>query len=660
MTKFSLLLLGVLLAACSPAKSSTATPLRMSAVAPLNGMTLTALETQNALPIPTGVYAVARERHDLGGMWRFTTDPTDQGIAAEWYGASFTGAAAWRSQRVPGSWNHEFPELFHYFGPAWYRLTFTPSAAVRGAATARLRFEGVFREATVWLNGEKLGTQDLPYLPFEFDVQSRLAPGENVLVVRVDNELGPDTLPGYAMLQDERLGWWKYGGLTREVYLEAAPAVRVFRAHVVPAVGADGGSWRAVLGVWNAGAAASGELQVTVTDPDGGAQTLAAAADFPAGASFFDVRTEGASARLWTPADPALFSLQARVTVGAKTDAATYRFGLRSFAPRGQQLLLNGKPYYLLGMNRHEDHPASGPTEPTAIIDADLNVLRSLGVNHVRTVHYPNRARIYDRLDEEGFTAQEEIPLYQSYAEHLLGAVLPARAERALAGMVLRDFNHPSIIIWSVGNEDETFGSQAAGDVIGRLIATVKTLDASRPVLYVSNVLPLITERVKFGVEHADILAYNHYFGWFYGKTKELAPFFDAVRKNFPDKPLIITEWGAEAIGGRRAAGAVPAEEAPDEHGLTEDFQAEYYKRIMAVYAARDDVMGQMPWVFADHFVHWEGQSLGYGATFAEPWKQVFGLYRYDRTPKLAADVLKAGYADLSTQLRAKGIETYR
>lgn len=659
MKKIISLMLGGLLAACASPKTADDKPLRMTGVRSVS-QALSALEIQNDLPIPTGSYANARARQDLGGMWRFTTDPTDQGVAAAWYAAGFTGAAAWRTQRVPGSWNHEFPELFHYFGAAWYRLAFTPSAETRDAATVRLRFEGIFREASVWLNGAKLGEQDLPYLPFEFDVKARLREGENVLVVRVDNELRGDTLPGYAMLQDERLGWWKYGGLTREVYLEAAPALRVFRAHVVPAVTPGGGAWRAVLGVWNAGAAASGELELAVTDPDGAVQTLIAAADFPAGASFFEVLTEGASRRLWTPADPALFTLQAAVTAGGKSDASSFRFGLRSFATQGRRLLLNGKPYYLMGMNRHEDHPASGPTEPAEIIDADLDLLRALHVNHVRTVHYPNRTLIYDRLDEEGFTAQEEIPLYQSYAEHLLGDVLPERAERALAGMVLRDFNHPSIVIWSVGNEDETFGSQAAGDVIGNLIATVKKLDASRPVLYVSNVLPLITERVKYGVEHADILAYNQYFGWFYGKTKELAPFFDAVRKNFPDKPLIITEWGAEAIGGRRAEGAVPADEAPDEHSLTEDFQAAYYRKIMDVYASRDDVMGQMPWVFADHFVHWEGQSLGYGAGFAEPWKQVFGLYRYDRTPKLAAGVLQAGYADLAVRLRAKGIETYR
>lgn len=656
---FAPLALCGLFVACAPTKM-TDTPLRVTDIRPVAGA-LTALEMQNELPIPTGAYATGRVRQDLGGMWRFTTDATDQGVTEGWYAAGFTGAAAWRSQRVPGSWNHEFPELFHYFGPAWYRLAFTPSAEVRGAAaTVRLRFEGLFREATVWLNGEKLGDQDLPYLPFEFDVQAKLAAGENVLVVRVDNELRPDTLPGYAMLQDARLGWWKYGGLTRDVYLEAAPPVRVFRAHVVPAVTAAGGAYRATLGVWNAAAATSGELELTVTGPDGAEQTLRTAAEFPKGASFFEVQTAGASSRLWTPADPALFTLQAGVSAGGKTDKASYRFGLRSFTTQGQKLLLNGKPYYLMGMNRHEDHPASGPTEPAEIIAADLDLLRRLNVNHVRTVHYPNRLITYDRLDEEGFTAQEEIPLYQSYAEYLLGGVLPERAERALAGMVLRDFNHPSIIIWSVGNEDETFGSQAAGDVIGRLITTVKGLDASRPVLYVSNVLPLITERVKYGVEHADILAYNQYFGWFYGKTNDLAPFFDGVRKNFPDKPLIITEWGAEAIGGRRAQGAVAAEEAPDEHSLTEDFQAAYFEKIMAVYASRDDVMGQMPWVFADHFVHWEGQSLGYGATFAEPWKQVFGLYRYDRTPKQAADVLQAGYADLALQLRAKGIETYR
>jgi beta-glucuronidase len=655
----ALLFAALALTGCTTSTEDTPKPLRLAGVvaaaAPEAPLVL-----QNTQPIPTAVFAAERVRQDLGGTWRFVTDPTDAGVAAQWFAASFTGDAAWRTEQIPGSWNHDFPDLFRYFGLGWYRLRFTPTKEMLAAPTVRLRFEGIFREGTIWLNGEKLGKQDLPYLPFEFDVKAKLAAGENVLAVRIDNEIAPETLPGYAMLQDERLGWWKYGGLTRDVYLEAAPQVRVFRVHVTPSVNAAGGAYAAQIGVWNAGPAVSGSLTVTVTGPAGGDQERTLAAAFPAGASFFDVHSAGVSAQVWTPAAPHLFTLTAAAAAGGKTDVASYRFGLRTFRTAGRRLLLNGKPYYLLGMNRHEDHPAAGPTEPAAVVAADLERLRALNVNHLRTVHYPNRESTYDRLDEAGFTAQEEIPLYQSYAEYLLGAALPELATRALTGMVLRDFNHPSIIIWSVGNEDQTFESQAAGDVIGALIRHVKSLDASRPVLYVSNVLPVITERVTWGVEHADILAYNQYFGWFYGKTGDLAPFIDAVRKNFPDKPMIFTEWGAEAIGGRRSAGALPDEEAPDAHGLTEDFQAAYFKKIMGVYASRDDVMGQVPWVFADHFVHWEGQSLGYGENFAEPWKQVFGLYRYDRTPKLAADVLTQGYAELSVQLRARGIETYR
>ncbi len=654
MTRLTILLAAIVAAACSSGSISVSD---LTPVATPGITHLTVADAGGAGAYPTGGYQTDRPRLDLGGDWQAATDPTGDGNVTLWSGAA-ADAVDWQTVTIPGSINHQVDDLFFYAGDVWYRTTFNLAGDVTAMPVKRLRFEGVFRSARVWLNGFEVGGTNIPYLPFETDISEYLQAGKNEVIVLVNNQIGMDTLPSVALIQGSRLGWWKYNGIHRPVYIEGSDTVRVFRTHATTIEQPGGGyALQVDVGVWNTVDAASRVITI-----EWRGQSTQIDTNLPKGATFFRATFAGVKAGdLWSPGNPQLSELSVHLA-SQRNDRVSWMIGPRTITTSGRDILLNGEPYYMLGMNRHEDHPDSGPTEPDPVVDADLERLRDLGVNHVRTTHYPARQDTFAKFDAQGYSSQAEIPLYQSPATIMSRPRVASLAAQALTTMVLANYNHPSILFWSVGNENEHWIDEGA-DVIEGLLANLKTLDPSRPTVYVSNVIPLLTTTIERGIGAADVLGYNQYFGWFYGDVADLGDFLDKIRDLFPDKPVAITEWGAEAKGGKFLDGPVPDSEDSDDHSLSEDFQARYYEQVLAIYASRDDLVGQMPWVFADHFVHWKpipAVGLNYGADFIEPWKQIFGIYTYDRQPKKVFSVLRDEYHRLPSVLDDRGISTGR
>lgn len=401
-------------------------------------------------------------RQSLDGIWRLRTWPSPRHVVDDGWtepGATTTDDPAWSDIRVPGHWvlqGHGTPAYSNLQLPfpvdpphppddntiGDHRLVFTADDAVLAHPTM-LRFEGVEGAATVWLNGEELGTLRGSRLTHELDTTRLLRRGENVLAVRVAQ------WSALSYLEDQDM-WW-LPGIFRSVTLLARPAGGV--RDVFARAGFDHRD-------------GSGTLRIDVQTEDGDAGP--ALLDVPAlgltGAAV-GVEHRIAAVRPWSDEDPHLYD----ATVRTGTETVRLRLGFRTVHVEDAVLLLNGRPVLLRGVNRHEHHPARGRAVTSEDDRAELLLMKRSNVNAIRTSHYPPRADLLDLADELGFLVVLENDL-ETHGFELVewrgnpsddprwGPAILDRVQRT----VERDKNHPSVLLWSLGNEAGTGQNLAA------------------------------------------------------------------------------------------------------------------------------------------------------------------------------------------------------
>lgn len=538
---------------------------------------------------------------------------------------------------VPASYNDQNDQttaLRRHYGWAWYQRKVTLSTFCAGQRVV-LRFGSVTHTANVWLNGKLIAQHKGGFTPFEADVTALLCPGETALLtVACDNRVNHSTLPvgnedgQLAFFGSDNAGipsveaakraaapqnrpnfdFFNYAGIHRPVVLYTTPKEYIEDVTVVPAV--DGTVQYAVK------TTGSAPVHVTVLDADGNAVASAE------GAEGTITIPEG---HLWEPrpGTPYLYTLH--ITCGA--DVYDQTFGVRSIEVRGTQVLLNGKPLYFKGFCKHEDFTAHGRGFDPVLNVKDVNLIHWANANAVRTSHYPYAEEFYDLCDREGILVMDETPAvgigggaavnpYKEYplAEH---------HRQVLAEMIHRDKNHPCVVLWSLGNEpDLEHFPQDAYDYWHPLYELAHQLDPqNRPVTLVccqNDYTKDITTRTM------DIVCINRYYGWYnlsgdldnaaYAFKKEL-DFWETI-----DKPLILSEYGADTVAGMHGF-------APEM--FTEEFQVEYYRTINGCLDERRFVVGEWPWNFAD-FSTQQG-PMRVGSCNRK------GLFTREHTPKLAA-----------------------
>jgi len=357
----------------------------------------------------------------------------------------------------------------------WYRKHFTVPAAAPNQRV-ELRFDGVYRNADVWINGKHLGSHPNGYTPFAFDLTPHLNPdGDNVLAVRIDNRGKPSR-------------WYSGSGIYRHSWLTVTGPIHIPLWGVqvtTPVANARQSTVSVAVEVANSGTSAEASVRMAVLDPKGRAVATQTSDIQPLASGTKtthkgDLSIKGAA--LWSPEAPSLYRLQTDVLVGGKVvDSFTTKFGIRSIVFSGSKgFLLNGKSYKLRGGNIHHDH---GPIGAVAIDRAEertIEVMKAAGFNSIRAAHNPPSPAMLDACDRMGMLVLEEFSdvwdiqklpddYHKHFAEHW---------ESDLSAMVRRDRNHPSIIYWSIGNEIPSDPNKYGP----KLAALVRTLDPTRPV----------------------------------------------------------------------------------------------------------------------------------------------------------------------------------
>jgi beta-galactosidase len=419
--------------------------------------------------------------------------------------------------------------------PAVYRKTFAIPASAAGKRLW-LEFDGVNSNSHYWLNGKPIGAQYSGYTPSRFDITAAAKPGvENIIVVQVD--------PRYD-------GWWyEGGGIYRHVRLVTVDSVHIAPdgVFVVPTVADPGDGIHAdttvVANTDLANNSANG-VEVTVRSEilDASGRTIAADSSdrqLAAGASFTHVQTIALpKAQLWSPANPYLYTLRSTVTVADRlADQVTTRFGARQIrfdADHG--FFLNGKRLELHGINMHEDHAGVGVGMPDRLFTWRLERLREVGCNAIRMSHNPVPTFLLDECDRMGFLVIGENRHFGDTFTDQAPDDTPAEQHQDLSILIRRDRNHPSIILWSMCNEQWSGASPGAARILRAMKQRVHELDPTRPVTAAMNGA---FDSPQGMISELEVLGIN-YNPWIY----------ESAHKLFPKLPIIASEIASE-IGTR-------------------------------------------------------------------------------------------------------------
>jgi beta-galactosidase len=545
--------------------------------------------------------------------------------------------SAYQSITLPHTWNAlDTLETKDYRQAAsWYRknLNITADQLMQ---RLYLRFGAAGQQAKVVLNGEEFAQHVGGYSAFTCELTGNLKAGLNRVDVWVSNKIERHIAP-----QSGDFNF--YGGLYRSVQLITAPAVSISRKNL------GGPGFR----VWSEAVSdRSSDLNITVLIDHGSVETK----DITVSATLLDpsgrVVSEGTAAaelnpgtalpvcvampsvadpRLWSPEDPALYRVEIQlIQNGSVVDSASVNHGFRWFeftTDRG--FFLNGKPYKLRGANRHQDYYKEGNAlAPHRHLD-DLKLMKEAGINWLRLAHYQQDDFVLQLCDQMGMLVWEEIP----YVNKGKGADFENTLQSMMKDMIEQHFNHPSIILWGMGNEtwmnDRGDGKSQNYDLIRRLNDLAHREDPVRKTVFVIGDRDYAAELKATTIP--DVFGYNLYRGW-YGSTgyESLTDRLNELRSLDPDTPLILSEFGA---GSDLAAHT----ETPRQQDFSIEYQNDFMESHLNQIEKIDWLCGVNWWAFCDFGAAHRGDTI--------PHVNQKGVVTFDRQKKDAFYLLKSRWS---------------
>ena len=546
----------------------------------------------------TTVHAAARERLSLDQGWLFHRGdialPPIRGHGASYNNAkagNAPGAAAaefddsdWRRLDLPHDWaveggfdrNENLSQGYRARGIGWYRRYFQLATSDRGRHL-ELQFDAVATHSTVWVNGIVVNRNWSGYNGRHIDITPYVRYGErvNTIAVRVD--------------ADQMEGWWYEGaGIYRHTWLVKRDAVHIATdgIHANP-VSTDGRQWSLPVEVTvdsSAKAARDVELEVSLIDP-AGAEVAKGRAHAQVGAlqsTTARLNLDVVAPQLWSVDDPRVYRVRALLRDGGspganELDRADLQTGFRTIRfDADQGFFLNGEHLKLQGVCIHQDHAGVGVAVPEAIWEYRLRRLKEMGVNAIRFAHNAPAAEVLDMADRMGLMVMDENRNFNTAPDYL----------QQLTWMVRRDRNHPSVILWSVFNEEPMQGTEVGYEMVRRMSAAVKALDTTRPVTAAMNGGLFTDINVSQAV---DVVGFNYQPGA-----------YDRFHREHPTLPLTSSE-DTSAFMSRGEF----TTDASAHHAASYDDDAAYWgnthRQAWRAIAERPFVAGSFVWTGFDY-----------------------------------------------------------
>jgi beta-glucuronidase len=544
-----------------------------------------------------------RSRWECPEFWKFKADPGKIGEKERWF-LDFDSNV---EIAVPGSWNEQLEELAlgNYVGTAWCSCSLYVPQEPDGRRYW-LRVGSADYRAKVWVNGKEVGQHQGGFLPFEFEISAAVLPGAtNRLTMLVNNELSAETIPQGIFAEDyeredrlreetfppARFDFFPYGGIHRPVIVYSTPTAYIEGVRVdtfvqsattgmvhvrVAAKHAEGLNVRCLV----EHAKSEGPHEVSIKD----------------GVAQLSVKIE--PCRFWSPSDPHMYLLGITLLRDNRiVDAYEMNIGVRQVSVVDGKLLLNGNPVYLKGFGRHEDFPVLGKAYSAPLVVKDFGLMKWINANSFRTSHYPYSEETMAMADRQGFLVIDEVPAVSLDLRYANSKTLTAH-KQAVGDLIERDYNHPSVIMWALGNEpnlvgDEGYYRGSGAEYWKEVFTFARSHDASRP-MTVPNCTRAGANDPVF--EFSDILAINRYYGWyeFPGRIERGIAVLDremeALHKKY-GKPIFMTEFGADTIPGLHSTG---------DQMFTEEYQEKFLEQYINLLRSKKYVIGEHVWNFAD------------------------------------------------------------
>lgn len=456
-----------------------------------------------------------------------------------------------------------------------------------------LQLDGVNSSAFVYFNSKLLCTHHGGYSTFRVKLED--IKDYNEIKIEADNSPNDFVYP-------QQADFTFYGGIYRDVTLigvgknhfdldyYGAPGIQI-----TPTVNGDKADVNVKTYVTG-----GGEVRVTVN----GETKMGTEVDFTVD-----------NPHLWNGvADPYLYNAVAELIVDGKVvDRVESRFGIRSFKVDPQKgFILNGKPYPLRGVSRHQDRPGIGNALLPEHHREDIELICEMGANTIRLAHYQHAQYFYDLCDEKGLVVWAEIPYISSHLEKGV-----ENTKTQMTELIAQNYNHPCIVTWGLSNEITMSGaSPAVVENHKMLNDLVHSMDKTRPTT--EAVVTMCSMDNEY-VHISDIVSYNHYFGWYGGKVDMYGPWFDKFHEKYPDKAIGISEYGCEALNWH-ATDIVQGD-------YTEEYQAYYHEELIKQIAVR-------PYLWATHVWNMFDFAADARAEGGENGMNHKGLVTFDRKYK--------------------------
>lgn len=599
-------------------------------------------------------FAQSRTVVNIDQNWQFTKDqyrPGDKDQSPKWENIS-----------LPHTWNKQDvtdDEPGYYRAACWYRKTLKLDNSYRYKKLF-LYFNGANQETEVYVNGKLAGKHIGGYTRFCFEVSKLMKPGaENEIAVKVDNKFNEDIPPLTA-------DFTFYGGIYRDVFLIATSGLHFDLDNAAngifittPAVSAASASVKIAGNVVCERTAAPTYVLTLMQDQTGKiiAQTKTTIGNDLAVFHFTQVIPKISMPHLWSPDDPYLYKVTSRIIAqnGKVIDEVSNPLGFRWFKfDSDKGFFLNDRHIKLIGANRHQDWPGLGNAIPVSYHVKDMELLKQMGGNFIRISHYPQDPAVLEACDRLGIVASVEIPVVNTITE---SDAFTRNCENMQVEMMRQNFNHPALVIWAYMNEillvpkfnNDKPRQQEYFANVRKLTRKLDSLTRSEdPSRYTMISMHGDYNRYKNAglIDIPMITGWNLYNGWYGGKLSDFGPALDKAHAEYPQKPIIVTEYGADADERIRAT-------TPQRFDKSVDYSVDFHKVYLKAIEDRDFVTGGAIWNLVDF--NSEGRSE------TTPHVNSKGLLTQYRKPKdvyrfYEANLAKKPYLEISDWINRAGV----
>lgn len=535
-----------------------------------------------------------RKQYELGGLWDFWTKDDKEDL---------------RKVIVPGCLE-TYPGYERYRGISYYETTF------EGSGNIRLLFKGVSHTGTFLVDDNIIGAHYNAYTESSFVIKN-LASGIHKLTIRVDNSYNDESalhIPN---------DYYTYGGINRPVFVEQIGNAFIRYIHVDTHL--TDGSWhaKARIGIESLEGDSDYELIAGIKDE----QYVTKCISLIKGINVVEMNLPCRSVVPYIQDDPHLYTVDARLCFkGKEVDDLMDRFGFREIMVKGTDIFCNGTKIKIKGFNRHEDHALYGCAIPVPAMQYDIQLIKDMNCNAVRTSHYPNDERFLDLCDEQGILIWEESHARGLSEDQMRHKNFRIQSNDCIREMINTHYNHPCIFTWGILNECASF-SEYGREVYKEQFELIRSLDAYRPVTFASCHF-----ESDICLDLPDIVSMNIYPLWYFDTPakEHLEAVCSWIQKTGgKGKPVIISEIGAGAIPGFHALG---------DPKWSEERQSSILKEQLQAVFERKEITGVFIWQYSDCRV---GDDAFYGRPRCMNNKGVVDEYR---RPKAAFKTVKRIY----------------